>query len=137
MQPSKGESPDKISLVEEETHLDKREVSTGKVRIRTVVDQEKEIIGTCLHEDKVEVTRVPVGKVVDEVPTTRTEGDVTIIPILEEMLVVEKRLVLKEEIHVRRTTEVEKVQVPVVVRKQRAIVDTVPAEQADRSSDDE
>jgi hypothetical protein len=49
------------------------------------------------------VERIPVNRLVDTAPETRTEGDVTIIPIVEEVMVVEKRLLLKEEIHIRRT----------------------------------
>ncbi|RYY15982.1 MAG: DUF2382 domain-containing protein, partial [Alphaproteobacteria bacterium] len=53
---------------------------------------------------------------------------VTIIPILEEILVVEKRLVLKEEVHVRRTAAAEDVEVPVTLRKQHAVVERVDPE---------
>ena len=48
------------------------------------------------------VERVPVDQFVDEAPQVRTEGDVTIIPVLEERYVLEKRLVLVEELHIRR-----------------------------------
>jgi stress response protein YsnF len=43
--------------------------------------------------------------------------------VLEEVLVVEKRLVLKEELHIRRRVETETVEVPVTLRKQRAVVE--------------
>jgi len=47
----------------------------------------------------VEVRRIPVNRVVTEVPVTRNRGDTVIIPVVEEQLVVTKKLVLKEEIH--------------------------------------
>jgi stress response protein YsnF len=53
---------------------------------------------------------------------------VTIIPVLEEVLVVEKRLVLKEEVHIRSTTSGEDVEVPVTLRRQRAVVERVGPE---------
>ena len=84
-----------------------------------------------LRSDAVGVTRVPVDRVIvegDPVPTVRTEAGVTVIPILEEILVVEKRLVLKEEVHIRRTTSDEEVEVPVTLRKQHAVVEHIPAE---------
>lgn len=56
-------------------------------------------------------------------PVTRREGDVTIVPVLEEVLVVEKRLVLREEIHVRETLSREEVELPVSLRRQRATVE--------------
>jgi stress response protein YsnF len=53
----------------------------------------------------------------------RTHGDTTIIPIVEEVLVVEKRLILKEELHVRRVVSNDEVEVPITLRKQRAVVE--------------
>ena len=118
-----GETIETIPIVEEELRLDKREVVTGRVRVRTVVDVVEEMARASLDEETVEVTRVPVDRMVDEAPGIRTENDVTIVPILEEVLVVEKRLVLKEELHIRRQTRSEEVQVPVQLRKQRAVVE--------------
>jgi stress response protein YsnF len=53
----------------------------------------------------------------------RTEGGVTIIPVLEEVLVVEKRLVLKREIRISKRSTSETVKIPVSLRKQRADVE--------------
>jgi stress response protein YsnF len=122
-----GETIESIPIVEEELKLEKREVVTGRVRVRTVVEVVEEMAQASLDEETVEVTRVPVDRVVDEAPGIRTEKDVTIVPILEEVLVVEKRLVLKEELHIRRQTRSEEVQVPVQLRKQRAVVERLPA----------
>ncbi len=57
----------------------------------------------------------------------RTEGDVVIVPVLEEVLVIEKRLVLKEELHVRRQATRETVEVPVTLRKQQGVVERLSA----------
>ena len=56
----------------------------------------------------------------------RTEGDVTIIPVVEERYVMEKRLVLVEELHVRR--ERHETHRPEVVRvlKEEVEVDRLP-----------
>jgi stress response protein YsnF len=67
----------------------------------------------------------------------RTEGDVTILPILEEVLVVEKRLVLKEELHIRRHLARENVEVPVTLRKERAVVERLTADGQPLSPDEE
>ena len=55
-----------------------------------------------LFSEEADVRRVPVNRVITEIPQTRQEGDVTIVPVVEEVLVVEKRLLLKEEIHIER-----------------------------------
>jgi uncharacterized protein (TIGR02271 family) len=115
-----------IPIVEEEVRVDKREVVTGRVRIRTIVETLEETARASLDGETVEVQRVPIDRVVDVAPQVRNEGDVTVIPVVEEVVVVEKRLVLKEELHVRRLRTTESVEIPVTLRKQRAIVERLP-----------
>jgi stress response protein YsnF len=117
------ETEEVLPLVEETATIQKREVVTGKVRVRTVTDTAEELARATLQSTAVEVTCVPVDQVVDTAPEIRTEGDVTIVPVLEEVLVVTKQLVLKEELHIRRRVESEAVEVPVTLRKQRAVVE--------------
>lgn len=77
------------------------------IRIRKTVHEREEVVDPPLARETVEVERVPVNRVVDVAPAVRHEGDVTIVPVLEEVLVVEKRLVLREELRVtRRRAEV-------------------------------
>jgi uncharacterized protein (TIGR02271 family) len=115
-----------IPIVEEEVRVDKREVVTGRVRIRTIVETIEETARASLDGETVEVQRVPIDRVVDVAPQVRNEGDVTVIPVVEEVVVVEKRLVLKEELHIRRHRTTESVEIPVTLRKQRAIVERLP-----------
>jgi stress response protein YsnF len=130
MPDSKSEQPlrskataDVVPIVEEELRVSKRQVVKGRVRVRTVVDTVEEVVRETLRSETVEVTRVPIDREVTEAPTVRTEGDVTIVPVLEEVLVVEKRLVLKEELHLRRKLETETFEQPVTLRKQRVEVE--------------
>jgi stress response protein YsnF len=117
------EAEEILPFVEETATIQKREVVTGKVRIRTVTDTAEKLARANLQSTAVEVTRVPIDQVVDTAPDIRTEGDVTIVPVLEEVLVVTKQLVLKEELDIRRRVETETVEVPVTLRKQRAVVE--------------
>ena len=112
-----------VPLVEEEAHVGKRTRTTGRVRIRTEVDEVEQLVTADLVEETVEVERVPVDRVVEAPPPVRTEGDVTIVPVLEEVLVVEKRLVLKEELRIRQSRSQETEEIPVRLRKQRAVVE--------------
>jgi stress response protein YsnF len=123
-----AEQVEVLPVVEETATVSKRQVTTGKVRVHTHVDTVQELARASLRSDQIDVTRVPIDKVVDAVPTVRTEGDVTIVPVLEEVLVVETKLVLKEEIHIRHRVETESVEVPVVLRRQRAVVERLDAE---------
>jgi uncharacterized protein (TIGR02271 family) len=117
-----------LPVMEEELRVDKREVVTGKIQVRTVVESFEKVARATLEGEEIEVTRVPIGKELKNIPEQRTEGDVLIIPVVEEVLVVEKRLVLKEELHMRRRTTREDVEVPVTLRKQRAVVERTRGE---------
>jgi stress response protein YsnF len=88
------------------------------------------MVRASLQEEMVEVTSVPVGREIDHAPEVRTENGVTIVSVVEEVLVVEKRLILKEELHIRRVIRTEDVEIPVELRKQKAEVEHI-------SSDDE
>ena len=112
-----------VLLVEETARIDKRSEVVGRVRVQTRTVVREEIAAADLASESVAVVRVPVGREVDAVPEVRTEGEVTIVPVVEEVLVVETRLVLKEEIHIRRTRSVERFETPVVLRRQDASVD--------------
>ena len=112
-----------IPIVEEEARIAKRQVVSGRVIVKTTVDTEERILKEMLSLETVEVERIPVNRVVDTIPQIRTDGDVTIIPVFEERLVIEKQLVLVEEVRIRRTASVENVEVPITLRKERAAVE--------------
>lgn len=113
---------DVLPIVEETVSVGKRQRVSGRTRVETVTESVEEIVRADLEFSIVEIERVPVDRVLDVAPEVRVEGDVTIVPVVEEVLVVERRLVLKEEIHITRRRETETVETPVVLRKQRAIV---------------
>jgi stress response protein YsnF len=110
-----------IPVVKEELQVGRREVETGRVRIRTVTEERTETASDRLLHSQVEVERVPVNRAVDELPTIREEGDVMIVPVVEERLV--KRLFLVEEVHIRRRVTAEQFEHPVKLRSQRVLVD--------------
>src|SRR5215207_6003928 len=80
-------SEEVLPLVEETATVHKRETVTGTVRVQTVTDAVEELAQASLESISVEVTRVPIDRVVDVAPMVRTEDEVVIIPVLEEILV--------------------------------------------------
>lgn len=112
-----------IPLVQEDVIISKRQLETGRVRVRTEVQWHTEHARADLFRDHVEVERVPVGREVDVVPPVREDGDTVVIPVVEEVLVVEKRLVLKEEVRLKRVRTVEHMDEPVRVRVMDAVVE--------------
>jgi len=122
-----------IPLVEETAQIEKRRVTTGRVRLSTAVDTTEQTLRETLQGETVDIDRVAVDRMIEAgegLPQVRTEGDVTIIPVVEETLVVEKRLVLKEELHVRRRITQEAVEVPVTLRKTRVEIEHIDADTA-------
>jgi stress response protein YsnF len=113
----------RIPLAEERLVVDKRTVETGRVRIRTVVDHEHVLVQEQLRTEQVIVDRVEINQDIDVAPQVRREGDLLIIPVVEEYLFTEKRLRLKEELHVRVKQDVEPFAETVPVRRMRAVVE--------------
>jgi uncharacterized protein (TIGR02271 family) len=116
-----------IPLVEEKLSIEKRTAETGRVRVRTRVGEKLERVSGDLEHDDVSVERVAINREVTEAPQTREENGVLIIPVLEEIIVVEKRLLLKEEIHVRRERKRERVEQAVRVRHMEVDVERTAA----------
>ena len=114
---------DVLHVVEERATVTKRRRSIGSVRVGTVTETVETTAKADLERYRVEVTRVPVGRVIDVAPEARTEGDTTIIPVIEERLVLVKQLVLVEEVRIRHVLERETVSKPVTLRRQRAVVE--------------
>jgi stress response protein YsnF len=92
-----------IPVIEEFVTVSKRTVTTGTVTIDKTVEVEDLLVSEILQAWSASVERVSKGTVVDatDPPRIRTEDGITIIPVLEEVLVVEKRLILREELHIR------------------------------------
>lgn len=114
-----------IPLVEERVTVSKREVPHERVQVRVRVDEHQEVVTEQLLRDDVEVERVPRNVPLAELPTVRLEGTTTIVPVVEEVLVVEKRLMLVEEIHIRRRSGTEQRTIPVTLRREEAQIERV------------
>lgn len=91
-----------IPVIEEEIVVDKYVVESGKVRVSKRVSEHEEIVDEPLFHEQVSVERVSVNRVIETAPGVRNEGDTLVIPIVEERIFVEKRLVLVEELRVKK-----------------------------------
>ncbi len=91
-----------VPIVAEQLEVQKRKVEAGGVRIRKTVSEREEVVDEPLMREEVHVKRVPVGRVVDGPVPVRHVGNTMIVSLLEEVLVVEKRLMLKEELHITK-----------------------------------
>ncbi len=114
-----------MPLLEETLSVSKRRVETGRVRVEVKVVEREEPFELELGREEVEVRHVPVGRPVDAVPETRREGDTLIVPVVEEEVVVTKRLVLREELHITRRSVRRTERASVTLRSEEAVVSRV------------
>lgn len=119
-----------VPVVEEELVVEKRRVERGGVRIVKTVSERTETIDLPLMEEQTEVERVAINRIVESAPPVRYEGDVMIVPLVEEVIVTEKRLMLREELRIRkRQFETRKPQ-EVVVRREEATIERFRSDDA-------
>jgi uncharacterized protein (TIGR02271 family) len=122
------EPPLVLPVIEETLVVETRPVETGRVRIRKVVHEREELVDEPLLREEVAIERVPINRVVEGPIPVRSEGDTMIVSVLEEVLVVETRLLLKEELRItRRRTETHR-PVPVTVRRADVSIERVDRE---------
>lgn len=115
----------RIPVTQEEAKVSVEPRIKSRVRVSTRTHEIEDRIAATLESSDVRVKRVPINEFVDAAPEVRRDGDITIVPVVEEVLVVEKRLVLKEELHIQSIRAAETVEVPVVLRKQEATVERI------------
>jgi uncharacterized protein (TIGR02271 family) len=106
----------RLPVIEEHARIDKQVVERSVVKINTFIKERNETLSTALRHEEVDIERVPMNVQVSEMPEVRFEGEVIIIPVVEEQVVVSKRLVLTEELRVRRKLVEETTDVPVTLR---------------------
>lgn len=122
------EADKSLRLHAEQLAVTRRTVARGVVQARTVTTQRDQIIDETLSHQRVEVTRVPIGRVVERAPEIRHEGDVMILPVVEEELIVQRRLVLKEEVHLRRVVTTSVHHEAVALREQDVVITRLDAD---------
>ncbi|MCA1566415.1 MAG: YsnF/AvaK domain-containing protein [Acidobacteria bacterium] len=114
-----------MPVIAETLDVQKRKVQAGGVRVRKIVHEREEVVDEPLMREEVQVKRVPINRVVDAPVPVRHVGNTMIISLLEEVVVVEKRLMLKEELHITKgEIETYKPQ-RVTLRSEEAVVERV------------
>ena len=92
-----------IPVIEEQLQVSKVWQETGRVQVAKTVTEEAVDYSVPLNQEEVIMERKAINQYVDTAPAaSRYEGDTLIIPVLKEVLVVEKKLMLVEELHIRK-----------------------------------
>lgn len=109
-----------IPVINETLIVKKRSVDQGGFRITKTVSERDERVDEALKTNTVKVELRAIGTLLPtmETPAPRHEGDTLIISVVEEVLVTEKRLMLKEELRITRSEETLRKPVHVSVRSE-------------------
>jgi uncharacterized protein (TIGR02271 family) len=120
-----GEDALVVPVVEESLALSKRTLDRGAVRVHVTVGEREVVVDEPLAEDHVTVERVAINQPIDKPVRPRVEGDTTVIPVMKEVLLVRKQLMLVEEVRLTKTrVEVRRPQT-VTLRTEAAQVERV------------
>ena len=125
---SSAQDPLRIPVVAERLAVGTRTVGTGRgVRVHKTVIEQPVTIDEALGHGEVHVRHVAVGRIAapDEVPATRYEGDTLAVPVLGDVLVVERRVRIKEEPYLTRLRHERQHQEAVVPKAEQVRVDRV------------
>jgi uncharacterized protein (TIGR02271 family) len=114
-----------IPVIEEQLSVGKREVKTGSVRVTKKVSERQQLVDQPLITEEARVERIPVNEYIETTDPVAPwyDGNTLVIPVVEEVLVVEKKLVLREEIRITKyQQEVHRPQ-HVKLRKEEVVVE--------------
>jgi len=112
-----------VPTVAETAVVRKEQGATETVRLHKRVHEDEEVLDLPIQAETIEVERIPVDDWVDGPIPVRQEGDTTIYPVVREVLVVEKRLKLVEEVRVTRKQTTDHVQKRVRLRREEITVE--------------
>ncbi|MDQ2775990.1 MAG: YsnF/AvaK domain-containing protein [Acidobacteriota bacterium] len=114
-----------VPVVSEELHADAIPVETGSVRVVKRVEGHDEVLQQELHKGRVEVRRIKTNRVVDGPQQVQRNGKTMVIPVVSEVLLVQKQWVVTEEIHITQIEERETVEQKVTVNREVAEIERV------------
>jgi uncharacterized protein (TIGR02271 family) len=105
-------------------------IDKGMIRLRKRVETVPYETTVEAGRDEVTVERVKVDRQVDAVPEPRQEGETLVIPVVEEVIVTETRLMLREEVRITRRRVTESVPVRDTIRREVVEIEQLPPAEA-------
>ena len=125
MQGAEKKNEEVIPVIQERAVVRREIQETGKVRVRKKVTEETAIVNLPIINESYHIERIPVeSKILDEPPpAVRYEGNKTIVTVLKEITVVQKKYEVIEEIHLTlKLTETPMVQ-EITLRKEHVDIE--------------
>lgn len=120
-----------IPVLSEDLVVERRSRTTGGVRLHKHVTESVAEVDEPVVRERVVVEHLRIDRPLTDgsIPQAHEREDgVLVVPVLEEVLVVRKQLVLKEELHVRRIREETRERQSVPLRREHVDVERVDAQ---------
>ncbi len=120
-----GEKVDEgtLELREEELVAHKEVHLAGEVRIRTRVEEVPSRLEVDSYYEEADVEHQPIGQAVSERRDPWEEDGVLVVPVYEEQLVVTKRLILREQLRIRRIGSTQRRVFEDTLRRDRVVIE--------------
>jgi uncharacterized protein (TIGR02271 family) len=121
----------RLPVLEESLEVARKVVDQGGVRLTRRVETHEQIVDELLRCEHIEIERRPMNITIrddDARPGVRQEGDTLIVPVVEEMLITTKRLVLVEEVRITRTRQAHHKSQAYTLRKEHIDVERLAPE---------
>jgi uncharacterized protein (TIGR02271 family) len=115
----------KLTLLAEALTVGKEAVETARVRVSKQTHTREVAVDEALLRESAEIETIQIGRQIFEMPSIRHEGETIVVPIVEEVLHTERRLILKEEVRITRRKTTEQFHDRVTLRYQEAVVTRV------------
>lgn len=120
------EQTHRFDVIHEQVQVDKKVVETGVVQIIKRVSEDRQVVDLPSSREEITVERVARNQYVETPPSVRYEGDTMIIPVLQEVIVTQKKILLVEEVYVTKHRVHEHQSEEVVLRKEDIVIERIP-----------
>ena len=119
-QQDEAEQHEIIPLAEEQAEVTTTRVVDRRIRIHRSTTTAEKLLETELWHEEVEIKHIAKNETLEEgyFPQVRQEGDVLIVPVIEEQVEIIRRHILKEEVHIHKLKKNEQFQQNVTLRSQ-------------------
>ena len=120
------EQTHRFDVIHEQVQVDKKVVETSVVQLTKRVSEDRQVVDLPTSREEITVERVARNQYVETPPSVRYEGDTMIIPVVQEVLVTQKKILLVEEVYVTKHKVHQHQSEEVVLRKEAIIVERIP-----------
>jgi uncharacterized protein (TIGR02271 family) len=113
-------------LIQEFLEIEKQKVETGIVRVRKITHETEQTSNISLQKQSVDVTHVPINKIVEKAFEPYLKENTWVVPVFEEVVI--KQILLKEEVHITVHHEQQEVRQNFKLKNEEAVIERFDSE---------